>query len=123
MDAGVAVSAKGTGERISHPHPVAFSVYFCRNLGTVGAVALDCKGNVAYATSTGGMVNKMTGRVGDSPCIGRMGRISGSPQSPGPFLPISSFASLCGSFWVPWSTVGLEECSGQCLPGEAVGMQ
>ncbi|XP_013361966.1 PREDICTED: isoaspartyl peptidase/L-asparaginase-like [Chinchilla lanigera] len=42
-----------------------------KNLGTVGAVALDCKGNVAYATSTGGIVNKMTGRVGDSPCMGR----------------------------------------------------
>nr|4O47_A Chain A, Uncharacterized protein [Cavia porcellus]4O47_B Chain B, Uncharacterized protein [Cavia porcellus]4O48_A Chain A, Uncharacterized protein [Cavia porcellus]4O48_B Chain B, Uncharacterized protein [Cavia porcellus] len=44
-----------------------------KNLGTVGAVALDCKGNVAYATSTGGIVNKMTGRVGDSPCIGSGG--------------------------------------------------
>uniref|UniRef100_A0A2K5DU43 Uncharacterized protein n=1 Tax=Aotus nancymaae TaxID=37293 RepID=A0A2K5DU43_AOTNA len=42
-----------------------------KNLGTVGAVALDCKGNVAYATSTGGIVNKMVGRVGDSPCVGR----------------------------------------------------
>nr|BAG59656.1 unnamed protein product [Homo sapiens] len=42
-----------------------------KNLGTVGAVALDCKGNVAYATSTGGIVNKMVGRVGDSPCLGR----------------------------------------------------
>ncbi|XP_004646806.1 isoaspartyl peptidase/L-asparaginase-like [Octodon degus] len=43
------------------------------NLGTVGAVALDCRGNVAYATSTGGIVNKMTGRVGDSPCVGSGG--------------------------------------------------
>ncbi|XP_012368270.1 isoaspartyl peptidase/L-asparaginase-like [Octodon degus] len=43
------------------------------NLGTVGAVALDLKGNVAYATSTGGLVNKMTGRVGDSPCVGSGG--------------------------------------------------
>uniref|UniRef100_A0A8C4LCG4 Uncharacterized protein n=1 Tax=Equus asinus asinus TaxID=83772 RepID=A0A8C4LCG4_EQUAS len=41
-----------------------------KNLGTVGAVALDCRGNVAYATSTGGIVNKMVGRVGDTPCIG-----------------------------------------------------
>ncbi|XP_066107816.1 isoaspartyl peptidase/L-asparaginase isoform X2 [Saccopteryx bilineata] len=40
------------------------------SLGTVGAVALDSKGNVAYATSTGGIVNKMVGRVGDSPCVG-----------------------------------------------------
>ncbi|EFB28171.1 hypothetical protein PANDA_014935, partial [Ailuropoda melanoleuca] len=44
-----------------------------QDLGTVGAVALDCKGNVAYATSTGGVVNKMVGRVGDTPCIGSGG--------------------------------------------------
>ncbi|MEJ1273429.1 asparaginase like 1 [Cricetulus griseus] len=44
-----------------------------KNMGTVGAVALDCKGNLAYATSTGGIVNKMVGRVGDSPCIGAGG--------------------------------------------------
>ena len=38
--------------------------------GTVGAVALDRSGNLAAATSTGGMTNKMTGRVGDTPIIG-----------------------------------------------------
>jgi len=38
--------------------------------GTVGAVALDKSGNLAAATSTGGMTNKMTGRVGDTPIIG-----------------------------------------------------
>lgn len=38
--------------------------------GTVGAVALDRRGNLAAATSTGGMVNKLPGRVGDSACIG-----------------------------------------------------
>ncbi len=38
--------------------------------GTVGAVALDLKGNLAAATSTGGMTGKMVGRVGDSPIIG-----------------------------------------------------
>lgn len=38
--------------------------------GTVGAVALDCGGNLAAATSTGGMTNKRPGRVGDSPLIG-----------------------------------------------------
>lgn len=38
--------------------------------GTVGAVALDKAGNLAAATSTGGMTNKMTGRVGDTPIIG-----------------------------------------------------
>lgn len=39
-------------------------------LGTVGAIALDKNGNLAAATSTGGMTNKMTGRIGDSPIIG-----------------------------------------------------
>ena len=38
--------------------------------GTVGAVALDENGNIAAATSTGGMTNKKYGRVGDSPMIG-----------------------------------------------------
>ncbi|HRP61064.1 MAG TPA: isoaspartyl peptidase/L-asparaginase, partial [Vicingus sp.] len=38
--------------------------------GTVGAVALDQHGNIAAATSTGGMTNKKYGRVGDSPIIG-----------------------------------------------------
>ena len=38
--------------------------------GTVGAVACDRFGNLAAATSTGGMTNKKYGRVGDSPMIG-----------------------------------------------------
>jgi L-asparaginase / beta-aspartyl-peptidase len=38
--------------------------------GTVGAVACDAHGNLAAATSTGGMTNKKWGRVGDSPMIG-----------------------------------------------------
>jgi beta-aspartyl-peptidase (threonine type) len=42
------------------PHP----------LGTVGAVAMDNKGNLAAATSTGGTAGKLPGRVGDSPLAG-----------------------------------------------------
>lgn len=38
--------------------------------GTVGAVALDSYGNLAAATSTGGMTNKKWGRIGDAPIIG-----------------------------------------------------
>ncbi|MFD1139967.1 isoaspartyl peptidase/L-asparaginase family protein [Larkinella insperata] len=38
--------------------------------GTVGAVALDANGNLAAATSTGGLTNKKYGRVGDTPVIG-----------------------------------------------------
>ncbi len=47
-------------------HPEASEAY----LGTVGAVALDADGNLAAATSTGGMTNKKFGRIGDSPIIG-----------------------------------------------------
>ena len=38
--------------------------------GTVGAAALDQKGNLAAGTSTGGMTNKQWGRIGDAPLIG-----------------------------------------------------
>lgn len=43
---------------------------FPSSQGTVGAVALDAAGDLAAATSTGGMTNKRQGRVGDSPIIG-----------------------------------------------------
>ncbi|CAN5895607.1 isoaspartyl peptidase/L-asparaginase [soil metagenome] len=41
-----------------------------KKYGTVGAVAIDEKGNLAASTSTGGMTNKRWGRVGDTPIIG-----------------------------------------------------
>jgi beta-aspartyl-peptidase (threonine type) len=41
-----------------------------RNIGTVGAVALDRNGKLAAATSTGGRTNKPVGRIGDAPIIG-----------------------------------------------------
>jgi beta-aspartyl-peptidase (threonine type) len=41
-----------------------------RHLGTVGAVALDRHGDLAAATSTGGVTNKLPGRIGDSAIIG-----------------------------------------------------
>ena len=41
-----------------------------KKFGTVGAAAMDIHGNIAAATSTGGMTNKQYGRVGDSPIIG-----------------------------------------------------
>jgi beta-aspartyl-peptidase (threonine type) len=46
---------------------IAFDEY---KMGTVGAVALDKSGNLAAATSTGGMTNKKHGRIGDAPVIG-----------------------------------------------------
>ena len=51
------------GERVSDLVPAAPQ-------GTVGAVARDAHGNLAAATSTGGLTNKRPGRVGDSPIIG-----------------------------------------------------
>ncbi|MGB7251380.1 MAG: isoaspartyl peptidase/L-asparaginase, partial [Phormidesmis sp.] len=41
-----------------------------QKLGTVGAVARDSQGHLAAATSTGGLVNKRWGRVGDTPVVG-----------------------------------------------------
>ena len=37
------------------------------DVGTVGAVAINSKGQIAVATSTGGMSGKLDGRVGDTP--------------------------------------------------------
>lgn len=55
---------KGTG-KVQLDHTITDEKF-----GTVGAVALDEHGNIAAATSTGGMTNKKFGRVGDSPMIG-----------------------------------------------------
>jgi L-asparaginase / beta-aspartyl-peptidase len=52
-----------TGARFEATWPIG-------STGTVGAVALDREGNLAAATSTGGLTNKRPGRVGDSPLIG-----------------------------------------------------
>jgi beta-aspartyl-peptidase (threonine type) len=46
------------------------SVEDLKKFGTVGAVALDMHGNLAAATSTGGITNKRYGRIGDTPVIG-----------------------------------------------------
>jgi beta-aspartyl-peptidase (threonine type) len=50
--------------------PVAEPIDPDHKFGTVGAVALDRHGNLAAATSTGGMTNKQVGRVGDTPLVG-----------------------------------------------------
>lgn len=61
---------------LDHDSPLSFSqdkidpIDPKNKLGTVGAVALDSYGNLAAATSTGGLTNKVDGRVGDSPIIG-----------------------------------------------------
>lgn len=81
LDHNVAVGGGGVGVGGSGADPSAnsnassapsdaFPVDHKSKFGTVGAVALDAHGNVAAATSTGGMSNKRWGRVGDSPIIG-----------------------------------------------------
>ncbi|MCH8496350.1 MAG: isoaspartyl peptidase/L-asparaginase [Balneolales bacterium] len=55
---------------LSETYPEVIFIEDADRFGTVGAVALDRDGNLAAATSTGGMTNKMPGRVGDVPVIG-----------------------------------------------------
>jgi L-asparaginase / beta-aspartyl-peptidase len=55
---------------LDHTHQRLDELMRDRKFGTVGAVACDAAGNIAAATSTGGMTNKKYGRIGDSPMIG-----------------------------------------------------
>jgi beta-aspartyl-peptidase (threonine type) len=55
---------------LDHTHQRLEELMKDKKFGTVGAVACDQQGNLAGATSTGGMTNKKYGRIGDSPIIG-----------------------------------------------------
>ena len=55
---------------LDHTHHHLEELMRDKKFGTVGAVACDRNGNLAGATSTGGMTNKKYGRIGDSPMIG-----------------------------------------------------
>jgi len=55
---------------LDHTHQQLEELMKDKKFGTVGAVACDQQGNIAAATSTGGMTNKKYGRIGDSPIIG-----------------------------------------------------
>ena len=55
---------------LDHTHQGLEELMKDKKFGTVGAVACDLNGNIAAATSTGGMTNKKYGRIGDSPLIG-----------------------------------------------------
>src|SRR3954452_3312395 len=55
---------------LDHTHQRMEELMRDKKFGTVGAVACDAQGNIAAATSTGGMTNKKYGRIGDSPLIG-----------------------------------------------------
>jgi len=71
---------------------VAFAEFPAGRHGTVGAVALDLAGNLAAATSTGGMTAKALGRIGDTPVIGR-GRLPTTPLAPFPALDMVRYLS------------------------------
>ncbi len=58
------------GYALDHSNSKVEALMKDKKFGTVGAVACDAKGNIAAATSTGGMTNKKYGRIGDSPVIG-----------------------------------------------------
>lgn len=60
----------GASLAFAQPTTIAPPLDEGKKFGTVGAVALDAYGNLAAATSTGGMTNKRPGRVGDTPLIG-----------------------------------------------------
>ena len=55
---------------LDHTHQQFEELMKDKKFGTVGAVACDKDGNIAAATSTGGMTNKKYGRIGDTPLIG-----------------------------------------------------
>lgn len=55
---------------LDHNVQVAGNLLKDKKFGTVGAVACDVQGNIAAATSTGGMTNKKYNRIGDTPIIG-----------------------------------------------------
>jgi beta-aspartyl-peptidase (threonine type) len=55
---------------LDHTHQQVEELMKDKKFGTIGAVACDQFGNIAAATSTGGMTNKKYGRIGDSPLIG-----------------------------------------------------
>jgi len=56
--------------KLDHKNDKLVGLMKDKKFGTVGAVACDGDGNIAAATSTGGMTNKRYGRIGDSPMIG-----------------------------------------------------
>ena len=75
-----AVQTAGSRQALDHdgqsllaakaPRPADAPLDERHKFGTVGAVALDTQGHLAAATSTGGLTNKLPGRVGDSPLVG-----------------------------------------------------
>lgn len=95
--------------------------------GTVGAVALNAEGNLAAATSTGGLTNKRFGRVGDSPLIGAgtyasndSCAVSGTGKGEY-FIRATVARSICAL--VQYKGVSLEEAAEKIINGQLVEMK
>lgn len=87
--------------------------------GTVGAVALDGRHHLAAATSTGGMTNKMPGRVGDSPLIGagtyaKDGTVAASATGHGEVF-IRGAATATIAHLMEYSRLGVAQAAHQVL--------
>ncbi|KAG7285968.1 hypothetical protein NEMBOFW57_008264 [Staphylotrichum longicolle] len=105
--------------------------------GTVGAVALDEDGVVCVATSTGGLTNKLTGRVGDTPTVGagfwaeewvEEGNASAGWRRPGPAVELTDalrglMAECLPTPWVytPVRPVGLVTTRSVAVSGTGNG--
>jgi L-asparaginase len=93
--------------------------------GTCGAVALDENGVICVATSTGGMTNKLTGRIGDTPVVGagfwaEEWSEKGDPSANNAQRATSGWNSLLESMDIPGPIVGfssaLRTLLADCLP-------
>jgi beta-aspartyl-peptidase (threonine type) len=95
-------------------------------LSTVGAVALDAGGNLAAATSTGGMTNKQWGRVGDVPVIGAgtyADNASCAVSATGHgeyFIRATVARDICAR--MEYTGVSLEEAANEVVMNKLVGM-
>lgn len=86
--------------------------------GTVGCVCLDQWGNLAVATSTGGLTNKLPGRIGDTPTLGAgfWAEAWNEVVEDEAIDTISSVSSLTGIF------EEARNCLGDCLPSSLRGV-
>ncbi|KAJ9640349.1 hypothetical protein H2199_005888 [Coniosporium tulheliwenetii] len=90
--------------------------------GTVGAVVLDSFGTVCVATSTGGMTNKLPGRIGDTPTLGTGFWAEEWFEEPAPSLPSIRMEYLAQGRHTPDPAAGLSVTDDlraillQCLP-------
>lgn len=84
--------------------------------GTVGCVALDIYGTLCVATSTGGLTNKIPGRIGDTPTLGA-GFWAEEWEVLVPRTPVDrSWASWLFGTWFPWAPIETGDHGGEKQP-------